>query len=181
MTRHDTRKALDDQVDATRSAGRPTAAFAGFLLVKAALGIRSATASALRPLGLSPQEFGLLNQVIVEPALSQARLGMLLDIDRTTIVSMLDRLSDAGLIERSPDPDDRRVYRIHGTRKGAALHGKATSVVLEVESKFLQRLDGARVAAFVGALTRLVGDPDAAEPPARTTDPLRRDGRRRGA
>jgi DNA-binding MarR family transcriptional regulator len=143
------------------AASRPTHDFIGYLLVQAAMRVRAATAAALLPLQLSPQEFGLLNQVLVQPALTQAQLGSLLGIDRTTIVAMLDRLMASAWIERSADATDRRVYRISGTTKGRALHAKAVAAVMNVERQFLSRLDAGQTASLVAALAR-IDDPEGA-------------------
>jgi DNA-binding MarR family transcriptional regulator len=140
---------------------RPTPTFLGYLLVKAALRVREATVAALQPLQLSPQEFGLLNQVIAQPALTQAQLGGLLGIDRTTVVAMLDKLMDSGWIVRSADTRDRRVHRISGTSKGLALHAEALAAVLAVERAFLDRLDVGQSAALVKALALLGDAPEA--------------------
>ncbi|MGV3520703.1 MarR family winged helix-turn-helix transcriptional regulator [Luteitalea sp.] len=109
------------------ASARPTSAFVGHLLVKAAMRVRAATAAALGPLQLTPQEFGLLNQVVTAPALTQVQLGSLLGIDRTTVVAMLDRLMAQGWIERAVDAGDRRVHRIVGTPAGADVHARAAA------------------------------------------------------
>jgi DNA-binding MarR family transcriptional regulator len=138
---------------------RPTQDFVGYLLVKAAARLRAATAVALAPLQLAPQEFGLLNQLIMQPALTQAQLGGLLGIDRTTIVALLDRQAAMGWIERSPDASDRRVYRISSTSKGRALHAKALAEVVRVESQLLDCLNPAQTTALQSALAALCQAP----------------------
>jgi MarR family transcriptional regulator for hemolysin len=45
--------------------------------------------------------------------ISQARLAELTDTDPMTLVRMLDRLEGDGLIERRPDPTDRRARRLY--------------------------------------------------------------------
>lgn len=148
---------------ASAAAARPTPSHVGYLLVRAAAAFRAATASALQPLQISPLAFGLLNQVVLQPAQTQAQLGSALRIDRTTMVALLDRLTAATWIERAPDPSDRRVYRISATRRGAALHARAAAAVLQVEQRFLARLDSAQVTAFVDALTHVAHADDGAD------------------
>lgn len=132
--------------------------------------VRAATAAALGPLQLTPQEFGLLNQVVTAPALTQVQLGSLLGIDRTTVVTMLDRLMAQGWIERAVDAGDRRVHRIVGTPAGADVHGRAVAAVLEVEQACLAGLDATQRAALVDALALVCAagtgtdDSDAAAP-----------------
>ena len=51
---------------------------------------------------------------------SQARLAELSDMDAMTMVRTLDRLEERGLVERRPDPADRRARSLHLTAKGRA-------------------------------------------------------------
>jgi DNA-binding MarR family transcriptional regulator len=44
-----------------------------------------------------------------------AELGKLLIMDKATLSGVLDRMADAGWIEKRPDPDDRRVVRLFTT------------------------------------------------------------------
>jgi len=44
---------------------------------------------------------------------SQARLAFLTDTDQMTLVRILDHMEEQGLIERRPDPEDRRAHRLY--------------------------------------------------------------------
>ncbi|HTD89292.1 MAG TPA: MarR family transcriptional regulator [Burkholderiales bacterium] len=44
--------------------------------------------------------------------ISQVRLAVLTDTDPMTLVRILDRMEGDGLVERRPDPDDRRARRL---------------------------------------------------------------------
>jgi DNA-binding MarR family transcriptional regulator len=134
---------------------RATPLILGHLLVPAALNLRDATAQALAPLQLTPREFGLLNQVVMEPGLSQARLGELLRIDRSTTVLMLDRLCERGWVERTADEADRRVYRIRPSRSGLAAHGRAAAEVAATEQRFLAPIGPELAAQLHAALLAL--------------------------
>lgn len=133
--------------------------YLGYLLMQAATRFRAATAQALLPLRLSPQEFGLLNRAVTHPGLTQAQLGALHGIDRTTTVSLLDRLAGERLVERAPDPDDRRVFRIHATRRGLQVHERAAAVVRQVENDHLSHLDAGQRAALAAGLQRIAEAP----------------------
>lgn len=52
---------------------------------------------------------------------SQLELAQHLGVDRTVMTYLLDDLERAGLIERHPDPADRRARRIAPTARGRAL------------------------------------------------------------
>jgi DNA-binding MarR family transcriptional regulator len=68
----------------------------------------------------------------------------------------LDRLERAGLIARSPDPDDRRGVVITLTREGRALIDRVTEAHLANEARLLEGLSAAerdRLAALLRKLT----------------------------
>ena len=44
--------------------------------------------------------------------LNQSELAEMLDLQPITLTRLLDKLCDSGLIERRPDPDDRRAKRL---------------------------------------------------------------------
>jgi len=50
-----------------------------------------------------------------------AELGARLVIDSATMTGVIDRLERAGVVERRPDGDDRRIYRLYLTERGRAL------------------------------------------------------------
>lgn len=52
---------------------------------------------------------------------SQARLAELADVEPMTMVRILDRMEADGLLERRPDPADRRARRLHLTSKARPL------------------------------------------------------------
>jgi MarR family transcriptional regulator for hemolysin len=55
---------------------------------------------------------------------SQARLAELTDVEPMTMVRILDRMETDQLIERRPDPEDRRARRLYLTDKGRPLVGE---------------------------------------------------------
>jgi DNA-binding MarR family transcriptional regulator len=46
------------------------------------------------------------------PGLRQIELADLLDMEAITRCRIVDRLADAGLVERQPDPADRRAWKL---------------------------------------------------------------------
>ncbi|WP_431218937.1 MarR family winged helix-turn-helix transcriptional regulator [Leifsonia xyli] len=79
-----------------------------WLLHRAAQRMHAVTESeaAVHDLGL--REYIVLSALHKTPGLTQIELGRALGLDKTTLMSQLDRLERAGLVERRPDPRDRR-------------------------------------------------------------------------
>src|SRR3954453_9431563 len=56
------------------------------------------------------QGLSLLNR---NPGVSQGALADLMEVEPITVGRMIDRLEASGMLERRPDPTDRRVWRLH--------------------------------------------------------------------
>jgi len=61
-------------------------------------------------LGLTRTQCAVLAHLARQEGVNQATLAQSLDIEPITLVRLLDRLQEAGFIQRKPDPQDRRAY-----------------------------------------------------------------------
>jgi MarR family transcriptional regulator for hemolysin len=68
--------------------------------------------------GASLWHWLLLRKAADADDVSQRGLAELMRIEPPTLVRQLDKLADEGLVERRPDPDDRRVLRVVVTPAG---------------------------------------------------------------
>lgn len=90
----------------------------------------------LRELGLTPADYDVLATLHRRSGPGGLNPG---DVQRTVMVSSggmskrLDRLEAAGLVERRPDPDDRRGVRIRLTRRGRTVIRRAMEDLLSME------------------------------------------------
>lgn len=75
-----------------------------------------------------------------------------------TMTNRVDRLAARGLVERLPDPQDRRGVRVRITAAGAELADAALRGLLDSERATLARLTRAETEALAGLLRRLLGD-----------------------
>ncbi len=71
--------------------------------------------------GLTGPQLRLIGAISRNPGASQIALANLLDVEPITAARMLDRLQQAGLVERRPDPADRRAWRLHLTPRAEPL------------------------------------------------------------
>jgi MarR family transcriptional regulator for hemolysin len=62
--------------------------------------------------GITRAQWAVLVRVDREEGLNQSELADTLDLQPITLTRLLDKLCDSGLIERRPDPDDRRAKRL---------------------------------------------------------------------
>jgi MarR family transcriptional regulator, lower aerobic nicotinate degradation pathway regulator len=87
---------------------------------------------------------------------SQAALGRRTSIDRSDVVAALNDLAARGLIERSPDSDDRRRNVITITSAGAEQLRNLDEILAGVQERLLAPLSAADRTRLIGLLTRLV-------------------------
>jgi DNA-binding MarR family transcriptional regulator len=78
----------------------------------------SAIAAQLKPLGLSIPQFDLLSTLTEQEGLSQQDLAQRLYVTKGNVSGLLDRMVEAGLVERRATPDDRRSNALYLTAKG---------------------------------------------------------------
>ena len=62
--------------------------------------------------GITRAQWAVLVRVDRAEGLNQSELAEMLDLQPITLTRLLDKLCDNGLIERRPDPDDRRAKRL---------------------------------------------------------------------
>jgi MarR family transcriptional regulator, transcriptional regulator for hemolysin len=62
--------------------------------------------------GMTRAQWAVLVRLDRAEGLNQSELAEMLDLQPITLTRLLDKLCDSGLIERRPDPDDRRAKRL---------------------------------------------------------------------
>jgi MarR family transcriptional regulator, transcriptional regulator for hemolysin len=126
---------------ATRpSADPPVTEFAGQLFFRLWRASHMRAADVLGSVGLTPALFGLLNVIGAREGAIQQELGSAMGIDRTTMVSLVDQLEDAGLARRRPSATDRRAREIAITPKGRRLLARARGMISQAEDEVLAGL-----------------------------------------
>ncbi|MEO3388743.1 MarR family transcriptional regulator [Mesorhizobium sp. CAU 1741] len=113
----------------------------GFLLHDAARLLRRAFEKRADQHGLSAAHWRLLVRVFKEEGVAQARLAELLEIEPISVSRLIDRMEEAGWIERRADPGDRRVRTIYLTDRSRAIFGDMRGVADDVYETALAGLD----------------------------------------
>ena len=127
-----------------------------FLLIGAVHELEARLESALGGVGLSLGKFNVLSKLAAagEP-LPLGALADLCSCVKSNITQLVDRLEADSLVERVPDPSDRRTVRAALTPAGRARHAEAVRLVVETEREALSGLteaDRAMLAQLVGRL-----------------------------
>jgi DNA-binding MarR family transcriptional regulator len=90
----------------------------GFLLARMGHVAAKQFGLRLEQLGLTTRMWGALNVLEAEGAITQQKLGKCTGIDPSSMVSTIDELEAAGLVERRQHPSDRRAHALHITELG---------------------------------------------------------------
>lgn len=105
--------------------------------------------------GLSPVSVWALVQLDPEEPITQKELAARLKCNPSTVVDPTDRLEEAGLVVRRPNPSDRRENELVVTARGAALRKKLITRLLEPPAAF-GRLSAREQARFAEVLLEAV-------------------------
>ncbi len=65
-----------------------------------------------RDIGVTRAQWQVLTTLLRHEGVNQGGLAELLDVEPITVCRMVDRLQEAGLVERRTDPADRRSWRL---------------------------------------------------------------------
>jgi DNA-binding MarR family transcriptional regulator len=109
----------------------------------------------LRAHEISMWGYAVLSALVEQPIHTQSALAKAIGADKTRIIGVLDELQDRGLIERSPDPEDRRARQLAITDAGRALRDAVQTDIQRGEDRLLTCLSATDRAAFLRALALL--------------------------
>ena len=110
----------------------------GFLLSRATWAMNNSVNRMLRENGLadiSVAYFAVLQALWGMDGLSISDLGERVQLEKSTMTSLIDRMEAAGLVRRDDHPTDRRAYRICITARGREPEEKLDQVVTEAYNR----------------------------------------------
>ncbi|MFF8024477.1 MarR family winged helix-turn-helix transcriptional regulator [Streptomyces sp. NPDC007896] len=118
--------------------------------------------------------YQILSAVVHHGPSNQQALGTHLAIDRTVLTYLLDTLVEAGLVERVPDPADRRVRKVVATDAGTRLLASFEERVAEIEADLLSGLSEVEAQFLVTLVRRLSMEIHRAQPGINPCDAMDR-------
>jgi MarR family transcriptional regulator for hemolysin len=92
-------------------------------------------------LGATRAQWKVLFRLTRTPGLRQVELADMLDVEPITLCRIVDRLEESGLVERSPDPDDRRARRLHVTAQAQPVIEKLQALAAELSGEAFAGID----------------------------------------
>lgn len=106
-------------------------------------------------LGLTRAQCRTLGYLARNEGINQAGLADILEIRPMTLVRQIDRMEEAGWIERRHDPADRRARRLYLTAKARPILGRIWSVANVTRDEALARLSPGEAEQLIDLLRRV--------------------------
>jgi MarR family transcriptional regulator, transcriptional regulator for hemolysin len=125
------------------------------LITDSARMLRRRFDSRARSLGVSRAQWQVLFALSRAEGINQAGLAEALDVETITVGRMVDRLADAGLVERRADPADRRAWRLHLTDRAHPILAELRVVADQVMDETLAGIDAIEQARLADLLGRV--------------------------
>jgi DNA-binding MarR family transcriptional regulator len=97
--------------------------------------------TALAAQDLKPRQVFILDVLNQDGPVGQRELGEVLGVDHSLLVTLLNPLDRAGLIERQRSEEDRRRHHVLITPTGKRKLAKVLATVKQVQAEFLAPLD----------------------------------------
>ncbi|WP_030346703.1 MarR family winged helix-turn-helix transcriptional regulator [Streptomyces sp. NRRL S-1022] len=128
-----------------------------WLLGRAAARGRVLVAEALAAEGLKMWHHVVLSAVRDLAPVAQVDLGRSVSLDPKDVVGILNDLQSAGLVDRAPDPRDRRKNAVSLTDDGARLLVRCEQAARRANDELLAPLSAAEREQFMDLLQRISG------------------------
>lgn len=127
----------------------------GFLLADSARLLRREFDARARAIGVTRPQWRVLIVLKREEGINQGELAERLEVEAITVGRMVDRLQEAGLVERQADPGDRRAWRLFLTPRSRALMGELGPVSDRMIADMLEGFTSSERESFANYLERV--------------------------
>jgi len=108
-----------------------------------------------RSSGLSRPQWRVLTMLRRHEGINQGGLAELVEVEPITLCRMVDRLQEAGLVERRANPADRRAWLLHLTDKARALLEEMRPMAFSLFDDAMAGLDSAERSDLFRMLERI--------------------------
>lgn len=130
----------------------------GFLLHDIARLMRKRFDQRARSLNLSRAQWQLLVHLSRHEGINQSGLAEILEIENITVGRLVDRMEEAGWVERRADPSDRRARLLYTTEKVAPVMERMRELAEATRNEALAGLAPAQRDALIDTLIQVRGN-----------------------
>lgn len=127
-----------------------------FLLSQVGIHASRRFAERIAAVDLSPPLFRVLNLVAAAEGRSQQAIAAAIEIPASRMVALVDELEQRGLVERRPDPEDRRVRALFLTAEGKRCLRRGRQIAKQHEEEMTKGMSPADRKRLVDLLQTIV-------------------------
>jgi MarR family transcriptional regulator for hemolysin len=124
-----------------------------FVLNDVARLLRTYADQRARRLGITRAQWAVMARLEHSEGLKQSELAEMLDLQPITLTRLVDRLCASGLIERRPDPGDRRVKRLYLTAQARPLMDRLAELGNDLMGSVLEGFDAKAIERMIAELS----------------------------
>jgi DNA-binding MarR family transcriptional regulator len=117
--------------------------------------IRTEVDKRARAHGMTRAQWAILIRLDAQPGLLQKELAEILEVEPITVARLIDRLESRNMVERRPDPGDRRCWRLHLTDASRPLLSDIGVQLDDVARILLADISSDTLEIVAGALSRM--------------------------
>lgn len=127
----------------------------GFLMNDTARLFRRAFNARTRDSGITALQWRLITYLRRHDGVRQGPVAELIEVEPITLSRMVDRLAEAGLVERRADPTDRRAWRLHLTPRAHALLTDQSHIAEQLTEEATEGLSAAERDQLIALVERV--------------------------
>lgn len=105
--------------------------------------------------GMTRAQWVILARLARQPGISQNEMAAICEVEPITVARLVDRLEARGMVERRPDPTDRRVNRLHLLDAAEPILEEINSYRVAMLAEITEGLEPERQAALIDALLHI--------------------------
>lgn len=127
----------------------------GFLLSDTARLIRRRFDERARQHGATRAQWKALLGISRHEGINQGGLADLLEVEPITLCRLVDRMEDAGLVERRRDPKDRRAWQLYLTDKARPVIDQLHTTAADLMEQALRAIPETKIEEMTETLLRI--------------------------
>ena len=123
---------------------------------------RLAEVAMKKQLGLTPAQWKIILALSITDGLAQKELADKIYIDSSTLVPIIDKMVENGLVERKSDSKDRRLNRIFLTKKSESTVDSIIMIVLQLRKMIYRGISETQLGPVTSILKTIIQNSETA-------------------
>lgn len=128
----------------------------GFLFSKVSWQLSLLLQPVFDDLSINDKQAGIILIVGDQEGITQKEVGLIQQIDRTTMTKLIDELERKDMVERRVNPKDRRAYGLYLTENGIAVLKILEISIKSAQNEYFAGINQKEILALKTTLERLI-------------------------